>query len=223
MGSRAVVIVCRDEQAARERFGVDDGRDRHRLHPHRPAVLQRRRPGAAVPRPGAGGADRRRPLGEAGHDWACLDCELMPWSAKAQELLRDPVRGGRGRGLGLAAPGGRRRWSRPAGGWTARSKDKARADRGRVPPPGAGRRPVRRRLPAVLLAGRVADRPEAGPVPPAGHRGARPHRQGPPLAHGDAGRGLPGRPRAAAGDSVQGRGRDRPGEPGGGHRAGGRS
>ena len=20
--------------------------------------------------------------------WACLDCELMPWSAKAQELLR---------------------------------------------------------------------------------------------------------------------------------------
>src|SRR5205823_4936831 len=21
-------------------------------------------------------------------DWACLDCELMPWSAKAQELLR---------------------------------------------------------------------------------------------------------------------------------------
>src|SRR5207248_6034589 len=22
-------------------------------------------------------------------DWACLDCELMPWSAKAQQLLRD--------------------------------------------------------------------------------------------------------------------------------------
>ena len=21
-------------------------------------------------------------------DWVCLDCELMPWSAKAQELLR---------------------------------------------------------------------------------------------------------------------------------------
>ena len=43
MGSRAVVVVCRDEQAARERFGVTDGRTRHRLHPHRPAVLQRRR------------------------------------------------------------------------------------------------------------------------------------------------------------------------------------
>ena len=22
-------------------------------------------------------------------DWLCLDCELMPWSAKAQELLRE--------------------------------------------------------------------------------------------------------------------------------------
>ena len=68
MGSRAVVVVCRDEQAARERFGVTDGRDRHRLHPHRPALLQRPGPGAAVPRPGAGGADRRRLLGRVGHD-----------------------------------------------------------------------------------------------------------------------------------------------------------
>ena len=27
--------------------------------------------------------------GEFGSDWFCLDCELLPWSAKAQELLRD--------------------------------------------------------------------------------------------------------------------------------------
>ena len=89
MGSRAVVIVCRDEAAARERFGVDHGRARHRHHPHRPAVLQRSRPGAAVPRPGAGGP-RPPPTSGAKLDtsWACLDCELMPWSAKAQELLR---------------------------------------------------------------------------------------------------------------------------------------
>ena len=26
--------------------------------------------------------------GELATDWACLDCELMPWSAKAQELLK---------------------------------------------------------------------------------------------------------------------------------------
>ena len=33
MGSRAVVVVCRDEAAARERFGVVDGERRHRATP----------------------------------------------------------------------------------------------------------------------------------------------------------------------------------------------
>ena len=66
MGSRAVVVVCRDEEAARERFGVDHGRVRHRHHPHRPAVLQRPGPGAAVPRPGAGGP---RPPPTSGPSW----------------------------------------------------------------------------------------------------------------------------------------------------------
>ena len=161
--------------------------------------------------------------GELETTWVCLDCELMPWSAKAQELLQDPVRGGRGGGLGLAAPGGRR----------------AGAGRGAAGRRGAGASSTqvegeyRRREQDVgrfVAAYRqycwpvdVADRPEAGPVPPAGHRGARPHGQGPHLAHGDAGRGLPGRPRTAAGDPVQGRGRDRPGEPGGRASPGGRS
>ncbi len=40
MGSRAVVIVCRDEQAARERFRRTRRRDRHRHHAHRQAVFQ---------------------------------------------------------------------------------------------------------------------------------------------------------------------------------------
>ena len=43
MGSRAVVVVCRDEEAARRRFGVARRGDRHRLHAHRPALLRRRR------------------------------------------------------------------------------------------------------------------------------------------------------------------------------------
>jgi protein phosphatase len=37
-------------------------------------------------------------------DWACLDCELMPWSAKAQELIRRqyaPVGAGASAALGL--------------------------------------------------------------------------------------------------------------------------
>ncbi len=120
--------------------------------------------------------------------WVCLDCELMPWSAKAQELLRTQYAA-----VGAAGPAslpravavagaGRRAAGRRGAGASSTQVD------GRLPPPGAGHRPVRRRLPAVLLAGGVADRPEAGPVPPAGHRGARPHGQGPRLAHGDAGR-----------------------------------
>jgi protein phosphatase len=88
MGSRAVVIVCRDEQAAQERFGIAEneigivytrtGRrffnepDLERL------FLDRVR--AAL---------RAASFWESySTTWVCLDCELMPWSAKAQELLR---------------------------------------------------------------------------------------------------------------------------------------
>ena len=87
MGSRAVVIVCRDEEAARERFGVvgetgivytrtgrrffnDDGLEAEFLARIRSAME-------------ASGFWE-----EFCTTWACLDCELMPWSAKAQELLR---------------------------------------------------------------------------------------------------------------------------------------
>ena len=63
MGSRAVVIVCRDDDAARERFGVAGGESGHRLHPHRPAVLRRCGLGDGVPRPRPGGPGRSRLLG----------------------------------------------------------------------------------------------------------------------------------------------------------------
>ncbi|QDU23519.1 polynucleotide kinase-phosphatase [Urbifossiella limnaea] len=88
MGSRAVVVACRDEQAARERFGVVDGevgvvttRTGRRFFAD--ADLERQlleRVRAAVAAAG---------LWESlGTTWVCLDCELMPWSAKAQELLK---------------------------------------------------------------------------------------------------------------------------------------
>lgn len=88
MGSRAVVIVCRDEDAARRRFGVigegfgicytrtgrrffDDGKmEREFLEEVRRA------------------ADAAGFWEQFQTDWICLDAELMPWSAKAQELLR---------------------------------------------------------------------------------------------------------------------------------------
>jgi polynucleotide kinase-phosphatase len=88
MGSRAVVVVCRDEAAARERFGVAGGevgvvytRTGRRFFSD--AALER----AFLDRVRAA-LTAARLWDELETAWACLDCELMPWSAKAQELLR---------------------------------------------------------------------------------------------------------------------------------------
>jgi protein phosphatase len=92
MGSRAVVIVCRDEAAARERFGVDVARDGGS-------------PGIVTTRTGrqffSDNAQEAEVLGRVraaltaanfwddfNTSWVILDCELMPWSAKAVELLK---------------------------------------------------------------------------------------------------------------------------------------
>ena len=89
MGSRAVVVIARDAEAARRRFGVTSGetgvcytRTGRRFFADaalEAAFLARVR--AALEASGFWEALRT--------DWACLDCELMPWSLKAQELLRD--------------------------------------------------------------------------------------------------------------------------------------
>ena len=90
MGSRAVVIVCRDEDSAIERFG---------LAPRSGIGVCYTRTG----RPMFPAGDLERNLLDAVGDaltatgfwetfntsWVCLDCELMPWSVKAQELLVD--------------------------------------------------------------------------------------------------------------------------------------
>jgi protein phosphatase len=88
MGSRAVVTVCRDAEAARRRFGASD----------RLGVVTTRTGRAFFPDVAIEQAllDRvRSALDRAGFwelfttDWFCIDAELMPWSAKAQELLRE--------------------------------------------------------------------------------------------------------------------------------------
>lgn len=88
MGSRAVVIVCQDEDAARKHFGVTGegigicytrtGRRFFDNTEMETRFLERVRVAATD----AGFWDEFRT------DWICLDCELMPWSAKAQELLK---------------------------------------------------------------------------------------------------------------------------------------
>ncbi|HEY7983536.1 MAG TPA: polynucleotide kinase-phosphatase [Ktedonobacterales bacterium] len=90
MGSRAVLVLCRDAAAARRRFGVpDDGQ-----------------PGACYTRTGrrffdddaldralierlVGALDRDGFWERHATDWACLDAEILPWNAKAQGLLRE--------------------------------------------------------------------------------------------------------------------------------------
>jgi protein phosphatase len=89
MGSRAVVVVCRDEGVAARRFGVEgsaaagivttrtgrrflDGEDEER------ALLDKVR----------AGLDATGLWDELASDWLVLDAELLPWSAKAEDLLR---------------------------------------------------------------------------------------------------------------------------------------
>ncbi|MFI8404142.1 polynucleotide kinase-phosphatase [Streptomyces sp. NPDC085463] len=87
MGSRAVALVCRDADAARERFGADGVTGALHTRTGRPffddpavteEVLARLR--AAI---GAAGL-----WAELDTDWLLLDGELMPWSLKSAGLLR---------------------------------------------------------------------------------------------------------------------------------------
>ena len=89
MGSRAVLVVCRDPETAQRRFGIEDGsagicytRTGRRFFTD--ADLE------------AGVLDHMRRAFERSElwralatDWAILDAEIMPWSAKAQQLLED--------------------------------------------------------------------------------------------------------------------------------------
>jgi protein phosphatase len=88
MGSRAVVVLCRDEGVAARRFRISDAGSG--------AVLTRTgrrffddavREAAVLAR--VGDSVTRAGLWDELHtDWMVVDAELMPWSAKAAELLR---------------------------------------------------------------------------------------------------------------------------------------
>jgi protein phosphatase len=87
MGSRAVVAVCRDEDAAAKRFGVEGeagvittrtGRRFFNDVAMEAALLDRVRTALSA----------ANFWEEYKTTWVVLDCELMPWSAKAQELVK---------------------------------------------------------------------------------------------------------------------------------------
>lgn len=87
MGSRAILVLCRNSETARRRFGVSGeaigacytrtGRSFFNDQDLERAFLTRVQ--QAVERSGL--------WDELKTDWICLDAELMPWSAKAQGLL----------------------------------------------------------------------------------------------------------------------------------------
>ena len=87
MGSRAVVVLCRDADAARRRFGIATGepgvcytRTGRRFFDD-PGLEREFLATLTARLEGNGFFDKHET------DWVCLDCELMPWSFKAQLLL----------------------------------------------------------------------------------------------------------------------------------------
>jgi protein phosphatase len=88
MGSRAVVIVCQNEKVAKSRFGVtEDGigicYTRTGRQFFNDPVIEREFLQQLSNALTAAGTWQIFAT-----DWICLDAELMPWSAKAQELLK---------------------------------------------------------------------------------------------------------------------------------------
>lgn len=89
MGSRAVVVICRDSAVAQRRFGIDDGSFG--------AIYTRTgRPFFTSPPQQVGMLNTlRNAITSAGlwetlqTDWLCLDCEILPWTVKARELVRE--------------------------------------------------------------------------------------------------------------------------------------
>jgi protein phosphatase len=104
MGSRAVVVACRDDAAAERRFGIAGPgaifTRTGRAFFSDPAIEAELLNRVASAISGTGLWD------ELHTDWLALDCELLPWSAKAVELLRSqyaPVAAAAGAALSAAS------------------------------------------------------------------------------------------------------------------------
>jgi protein phosphatase len=88
MGSRAVIVLCRDEESAEKRFGIQgEGIGVIYTRTGRRFFNDRAQEGNVLARLKQA-MDRAGWWDEFGTRWICLDAEIMPWSAKAQELLR---------------------------------------------------------------------------------------------------------------------------------------
>ena len=88
MGSRAVLVLCRDSATAALRFGVSaDGPNGVCYTRTGRQFFDEARDGAFIARLTAA-LDRAGFWERYATDWVCLDAEILPWNVKAQELLR---------------------------------------------------------------------------------------------------------------------------------------
>ena len=87
MGSRTIIVICKDEETARTRFGVDNegigicytrtGRRFFNNFVEQQLLSRLQQAMSAT-----------NFWSNFNTDWACFDGELMPWSLKAQELIK---------------------------------------------------------------------------------------------------------------------------------------
>jgi protein phosphatase len=89
MGSRAVLVICKDEETATKRFGVQNEGigicfTRTGRNFFNDAEIEKEFIGRVNQC-----LTKTNFWDKFNTDWVCLDAELMPWSAKAQALLKD--------------------------------------------------------------------------------------------------------------------------------------
>ena len=88
MGSRAVIVLCKDEATASKRFGVlNEGIGTCYTRTGRPFFKSRDLEQEVLTRISSA-VESAQLWDQFQTDWMCLDCEIMPWSLKAIELLR---------------------------------------------------------------------------------------------------------------------------------------
>jgi protein phosphatase len=104
MGSRAVIVLARNAQAAAKRFGAQDGK-RGVIHTRTGrSFFSDEASEAALLARLDGVLEASGFWSDFQTKWVCLDTELMPWSAKARQLLEDQYAAtGRAGRSGLAA------------------------------------------------------------------------------------------------------------------------
>ena len=105
MGSRAVLAVCRDADAARRRFGTFGDEVGMVWTRTGRAFFNDRAMGVAVLDHIRAAAEASGVFDELATDWLLLDAEIMPWSAKASSLIAhqyEPLAVSACAGLGFA-------------------------------------------------------------------------------------------------------------------------